>query len=468
MKELLQSLRDEVLRRGCQFADFRVVDRESTSIRREDGRVESVNSAAGTGLGVRVLKDDSWGFASVSSFDDSQARDCLESALAMSEAAKSRIEQPGIVAKSEPVVDHVSTPYERHPKSVSAQEKMGVAEKHEMLTRKVAGDYLVNSVASYYDTYQKETVCNTVGTYVESEYVRTMLGVNVVVKDGDVRQRAIERHGRLAGFELVDQVDPEKFSIKAAKKAVSLLTAQRAPAGKYPIVFHPSITGLLTHEAIGHNAEADLVLSGQSIIDSKLGQRVASEAVTIVDDSTLPGYWGSYTYDSEGTRSQRRVIIDKGILTGYMHSLETAARMGLEPNGSARGQDYYFRPIVRMSNTFIEPGQMTFEEMIKDIDLGIYLTDGEWGYVMCESGQFTCHAGQAYMIRNGQLAEHLRDVSVCGMTLDTLMNIDAVSNSFEMEMPGTCGKNGQGMPVDNGGPHVRVKELVVGGQEAGR
>ena len=147
-----------------------------------------------------------------------------------------------------------------------------------------------------------------------------------------------------------------------------------------------------------------------------------------------------------------------------MHCLEAAAKMGAKPNGSARAQDYSNRPIIRMSNTFIEPGESSFEDLVKGIDLGIYLRGGEYGYVFCERGQYTCHAGEAVMIRNGELAEQLRDVSVAGMTLETLANIDMVSNDFEMKMPGMCGKDGQGMYVDNGGPHIRVKELVVGGQ----
>jgi TldD protein len=183
----------------------------------------------------------------------------------------------------------------------------------------------------------------------------------------------------MAGFELVEKLDPEEFSLKAARQALSLLSAQPAPAGKFPVIFHPSVTGLLTHEAIGHNAEADSILAGESIIDGKLGEQIASDVVTIIDDATLPGYWGSYKYDSEGVPASRRVLIDRGKLVGYLHSMETAAKLGVKPNGSARADGYYSRPIVRMSNTFILPGDMTFEEMLRDIDLGIFLTGTSWG-----------------------------------------------------------------------------------------
>jgi len=465
MRDVLDFVRDEAVRRGVQFADARAVERVATSILRQDGRADKLNQSSGLGVGVRVLKDDAWGFASTSAVDRASALECLDAAIQMAEASKARVEESGAVAKVEPVRDHAVSEFRIDPRSVPVSRKMAALALFEREAIAVAHEHLANSLVGYSDSYQREIIVNTMGTQVENESVRTMIWTNITAKDGDTRQRGSKRIGALAGFELVEETLPTEFTVKAAATAVALLSARRAPAGKFPVVFHPSITGLLTHEAIGHNAEADHVLGGSSIIEGKLGQKIASEVVTIVDDATIPGKWGSYRYDSEGTPATRRLIVDKGVLVGYMHSLETAAKLRATPNGSARAQDYFHRPIVRMSNTFIAPGTLSFEDLIRDIDLGVYLLGGEWGYVMCEQGQFTCHAGEGYMIRDGMLAEHLRDVSVSGMTLETLMNIDAVSSDFEMKMPGQCGKMGQGMPVDNGGPHVRVKELVVGGQE---
>ena len=204
--------------------------------------------------------------------------------------------------------------------------------------------------------------------------------------------------------------------------------------------------------------------SGQSILEGKLGQKVAAETVTIVDDPTVEGKYGFYLFDSEGTPARKRVIIENGVLKEFLHTLETAARFNAEPNGAARADGHTARPIVRMSNTYMEKGTHTLEEMIKSIDHGIYLKDGHWGYVFTERGQFTCRAGQAVMIEHGRLGEPLRDVSVAGLTIETLQNIEMVGSDFEMEMPGTCGKSGQGAPTDAGGPHVKVKSLVVGGR----
>jgi len=464
MKDLLRSICDRAKARGAQFADARIFENESTGITRQDGRADKLNSGTSKGLGIRVLKDHAWGFASVSNFDKDSAFVALDAAISMAEASSARAEE-GCVAQVEPIEREVVAEVEIDPRLVGVERKMAALECYDQAAIKIVGDKLANSLVSYSDRVDTETICNTMGTCVRKESIRTIVHCRIVARDGNILQRAAARIGEPVGFELIERVKPEDFTVKSANLALQLLTAAPPPAGKFPVIFHPSITGLLTHEAIGHNAEADHILSGTSIIEGKLGEKIASDLVTIIDDSTYPGKWGTFDYDSEGTPGAKRVIIENGVLKGYMHSLETAAKMGVKPNGSARAQDYQCRPIVRMSNTYIQPGESTFEDLVKGIDMGVYLRGGEYGYVFCERGQYTCHAGEAVMIRNGELAEQLRDVSVAGMTLETLANIDAVANDFEMNMPGTCGKDGQGMYVDNGGPHIRVKELVVGGQK---
>jgi len=463
MKDILQSICDKAKQRGASFADARVYESEYTSIMRQDGRADKLSQGTSRGLGIRVLKDHAWGFACVSDFDRDRAFEALDAAISMAEASAIRSEE-AVVAEIEGVRDEVHAKVQIDPRSVGVEKKMTRLESYEQAAMKVADDKLSNSVINYSDSVRRETVCNTMGTLITEETIRTFLSTVITVKDGKLLQKSRARVGEPIGFELLEKTSSEEFTVKAAKTALSLLSASPPPAGKFPVVFHPSITGLLTHEAFGHNAEADHVLAGTSIIAGKLGEQIASELVTIIDDSTIPHKWGSYKYDSEGTPGKRRILVEHGVLKAYMHSLETAAKLGVSPNGSARAQDYSSRPIIRMSNTFIAPGESTFEELIHGIDKGIYLKGGEYGYVMCERGQFTCHAGEAFMIRNGEIAEHLRDVSVAGLTLETLMNIDAVANDFEMKMPGFCGKNGQSMYVDNGGPHVRVRELVVGGR----
>ncbi|MCY3024447.1 MAG: TldD/PmbA family protein, partial [Planctomycetota bacterium] len=401
MRDALERIRDKAKRRGVQFMDVRLFETDGTSITVEDGKADKVSQGKSVGVGLRVLVNGAWGFASSDVTDRASLDRCLDAALGMAAASAVKLADPGVVAEVAPTVDTVRATVAKAPQSMSLQEKMGRVLAYEKAGVDCAGGKLCNTIVGYNDSWTRETVCNTAGTYVEQEVVRTSLGSALTAAEGDVRQMAHEHFSELAGVELLDKVTPQEFTEKAARRAVALLSARRAPSGRFPIVVHPSIAGLLVHEALGHNAEADLVFSGESIIAGKVGTQIASRHVTIIDDATIPGLNGSYRYDSEGTPAAKRTIIENGVLKGYMHSLETAARFGVKPNGSARAMNAQCLPVVRMSNTYFVPGTLTLEQLLKDIDEGIYMEGGHWGYVMCERGQYTCHAGEGWMIRKG-------------------------------------------------------------------
>ncbi len=463
--KLLTSIAERASGMGAEFADCRITEQDGTGILCQDGRADKVGQSRSRAGCVRALVDGAWGFASTDEPDEKKLAACLESAVAQARASRAHVTEPGMIADVAPTQGESIATVEVDPRKIPLEEKMKRTTAYEREARAKHGDKLVNTVVSYGDGWSREVVANSRGTAVVSERIRTRIMAMMVAKSPETRQRGVEHRAGLVGFELLDRTEPAELSVKAADRAVELLSAGRAPSGRFPVVFHPTITGLLTHEAIGHNAEADLVFAGESILDGKLGTRIASECVTIIDDATIEGSNGSYTYDSEGTPATRRVIVDKGVLKSFLQSLESAARTGAAPEGSGRAMNAHCLPIVRMSNTYIEPGEGTFEDLIAPIDKGIFLRGGEWGYVFCERGQYVCHAAEGWMIRDGKLGEHLRDVSISGMTLDTLRDIDGVSKDFEMDMPGTCGKGGQGAAINAGGPYVRVKELVVGGQE---
>ncbi len=466
MRDALRWVIDEAKKAGVTFADARAVESSHTGLRRQDGKTDRLAQSSSLGVGLRVLLEGAWGFSSTAATERDGLRRCLDTALDMARASQARIIEPGVMARVEPTVDEYVSPFEIDPRSVPLDRKMKIAHVLEDTALERAGDATANSSSWYSDSAKREMVCNTQGADVASTTVRASLGVRITARDGDLRQSGYEHKSAIGGFEIAERTDPAELATKAANTALMLLKADRAPSGKFPVILHPSIVGVFIHEALGHNAEADLVIGGDSILDGRLGTPVASELVTVVDDATINGSWGSYKYDSEGTPGRRRIIVENGILKGFMHSLETAARMQTEPNGSARADDYGSRPIVRMSNTVVLPGTSTLENLAKDIDLGILLEGGEWGYVMTAKGQYTCHAGRGRLIRNGEIGQPLRDVSVGGMILDTLRDIDALTEEFEMlTMGGMCGKNGQGMHTNGGGPYVRVKGLVVGGQE---
>ena len=464
MKELLERIRDKAARNGVQFMDTRLFSHDSTTVQVQDGKADKVSQNRKSAVGVRVLADDAWGFASTDVITAESLDESLASAREMAKASSARVVDAGVVAQVGSSVDTVSALVEQDPRGVSLEAKVGRASDYEAAGCRVGGEQIANSMVFYADGWSREVVCNTFGTLVDQEVIRTRMFALFTASDGTTRQTAFSVFGEQSGFELVDRVSAAEFSELAARKAVDLLSAARCPSGKFPVVLDPSVTGLFTHEVLGHNAEADAVFNGMSIISGKVGEQIASEHVTIIDDATLPPLYGSYAYDSEGMPGRRRTIIENGVLKGYMHSLETASRFGATPTGSGRAQDAHSLPLVRMSNTYTQPGELTLEELVSGIDKGLLIQDSQGGYVYPERGQYTCMATRGRMIRNGELAEPIREIRFSGMTLDTLRNIDAVSRDLAYE-PGTCGKGGQSMPVTDGGPYVRVKEVVVGGQE---
>jgi TldD protein len=463
-KRIAEELVFVAAKRGVDFADVRVIEEAGTRALVEDGRADRASASSEAGAGIRVLVNGAWGFVSADTLSRKRLLVALDEAIELAKASAPRVTDPAIVAAIEPTVTTFVTAGERDPRTVGAREKIAAIKAYESAARKHGGAAVVNSICSYSDVWVAETIANTRGVLVEQESTRVVIGCQVAVARDGLRQMGMEHRGIVGGYEIVEHTAAEGFSITAVDKALALLSAKPAPAGTFPVIFHPSITGLLAHEALGHNAEADAVWTGASILEGKVGQKVAAECITIVDDPTVQGKYGYYLYDSEGTPARRRAIIENGVLKGFLHSLETAARFGVSPNGAARADGHTAKPIVRMSNTFMAPGKDRFEDMVKSIDKGIYLKDGHWGYVFTERGQFTCRAGQAVMIEHGRLGEPLRDVSVAGLTLEVLQKMEMVGSDFEMEMPGTCGKGGQGAPTDAGGPHVKVAEIVVGGR----
>lgn len=465
--DLVRESLESAQRMGADFADLRLIREETTNLLVQDARADRLQASRALGVGLRVLVEGCWGFAASQRLDRRGLRAAAEEAVAAARATTGYASEPGVVAESDPVEAAEEVAVREDPRGVPVEEKVRRVLALEEAARKKFPSELANTIVSYGDSTTEELIANTRGTAIRRHVVRTSLNTHITAVRDRHRQRATETRAARAGYELVRDLEPEEFTLRAAQRAVDLLSARPAPAGVFPVVFHPSITGLLTHEALGHNAEADGVWAGESILAGRLGEEIASPAVTIVDDPSTPGSYGSYLYDDEGTPAQRTVIIDRGRLTNYLHSLESAARLDQSPNGHGRADGFSFPPIVRMSNTFLAPGEATFEELLGGIDRGIYLAQGHWGYVFVEKGHFTCHASVSRMIENGRLGELLRDVSVSGLTLEVLRDIDAVGSDFEMVMPGTCGKGGQGAPINAGGPHVRVGRLVVGGQRAG-
>lgn len=442
---------------GNQNADYIEARLESTTSCRLSYRgreLETVSQASSIGGNIRVLYHGGWGFASFNRFDE--IKNAMQRAM---ESARLAGNGQSRLAKIEPVVVKTAPPL-HDPRNVTLTNKKELLDFYNETMWQEAP--LSTSFIGYGDGFKTSIFLNSEGSYIEQSRADINLRVSAVAgKDGDVQQSGISL-GSTGDFNEITGLEEQVRDI--SRKAVALLDAPRAKGGEYTVILDPVLAGVFTHEAFGHLSEADFVYENDRMREiMTLGKAFGQDQLNIIDDGTMPGLRGSYRFDEEGVPSQQTYLIKEGKLVGRLHSRETAAIMGETPSGNARAISYRYQPIVRMSNTYIEPGDTTFEEMLADIKEGIYVKNWYGGTTSME--MFTFSGGEAYMIRNGQVEELLKPVVLSGNVFTTLHNIDAIGNDLGMNQGGGCGKGGQSpLPVSNGSPHIRLRKCLVGGQ----
>lgn len=446
---------------GVEYADARAEQIHSTVIRLTNDRFEQAVSGVDQGLGVRMLYKGAWGFSSTSSLEIKDIQAVVKTAFKIVKATSEGVKEKSKICGVKPVKDHVKVKTRQPLIEVGIDKKMRTVLGFSKTTR----DYspkIVSASLAYEDAVGQKVVASSDGANVLTDIGRVYVSVNAVAKQAQKLTSARERLGKIGGFELFNEVNGDEIMEKAAKRAVDLLKAKPAPSGRFTVIADPRLAGVFAHEAVGHACEADLIIAGESILAGKIGKVVGSKLVSIFDDSTLAGGWGSQKYDDEGVPTKKRLLIERGVLKGYITNREAAAKLKLEPNGGARAESFSFPPIVRMSNTYIARGDHSFEELLEDITHGVYLKATRGGQVDTAKGTFQFNAEEARLIENGELTTPLLDVSLSGLTLETLHNIDAVANDFELNM-GFCGK-GQTVPVGDASPHIRIQNALVGGR----
>lgn len=450
--EILKYL-EWALDKGAKYADVRIETRNSTVLTIRDGTLREMVGGVETGMGVRILRS-CWGFASTNDTDD--AKGAFERALKLSGLRGEKIS----LKKIKPAREKFAIRVKKSPNDVDIEIKKKIVMDS---YRAAKSRGRVKSVTvNYADSIKKKFFANTDGALISSLIPSVMFSVMVVARKGNMLQEARERSGAVAGFEYIEKEDVCKTAVRASERSVKLLDAEPPPAGKYPVVMNPTLAGVFMHEALGHAAEADHILLGESILAGKSGRKIASELLTVCDNPTIPDSYGFYRYDDEGVPSRNTVVIEKGVLKTFLQSRESASVMRADTTGNARAESYADLPIVRMSNTVIEKGDRTFEE-VAEIKEGIYAKGMRGGQVDTVRGEFQFSAEEGFLIENGEIKKMLRNVSLSGRTLDALKNIDAVGKDFARGSIGQCGKQGQSVPVAEFGPHVRVRGLLVGG-----
>jgi TldD protein len=322
---------------------------------------------------------------------------------------------------------------------------------------------ITQTTVSYSDSVQDVLIANSDGLWAEDRRVRTRMAVGAVASKGDEKQDAFYGPGALKGFEFYDNLDMKEIGKNTARVAVTMINAGFCPGGIMPVVIGDGFGGVIFHEACGHSLEATSVAKEASVFSGKLGQKIAADCVTAIDDGTLPGEWGSLNIDDEGTPTQRNVLIENGILKSYLVDQLNGVRMGMKSTGSSRRESYSYAPTSRMNNTFIAPGNDNFDDMIAGVENGLYAKKMGGGSVQPGTGEFNFAVTEAYMIRNGKIAEPVRGASLIGKGHEVLLNIDKVGKNLRQEQ-GVCGSISGAVPTNVGQPPIRVKEILVGGR----
>jgi TldD protein len=443
---------------GAEYVEVRAQKLFKTMLTLKEGRIEAAKQGIENGAALRVLVKGAWGFASVGALDVKTLTEAVSDACKMAKAASLRIKTPIKLVETKAVEDKVTVKPRKDPSKISVEDKISMTLT---MNNKILGyDNRVKSCTiDYLDLTGTNYFMNNEGTYIEQDKLYVWSRIIATATEADIFTFSREEIGSTSGYEIFDVETPEIVGERAAKRAIEQLKAKPPKGGTFPVVLGPNVVGVFVHEAFGHLSEADLTLSG-SVLSDKLGKKTASDIVTFYDDGTINGAFGSFKYDDEGVPAQKTLLVKDGVVVGLMHNRETAQKFNTKPTGNARAEDFRVEPIIRMRNTFMEPKDRSFEELIENIRFGYYFESFRGGQANLD-GTFQVGIQEAYEIVDGELGEPVRNASISGNTLETLLKVDAVGKDFEL-WPGRCGK-GQTAFICDGGPHIRVKEVLVGG-----
>lgn len=452
LSELIARYRSRV-----DYLAIRLEDSEGTSILLQGDKVETLSEGLSMGGQVRVCHKGGWGFASFNQLSTLSER--VEEAIA---AARIVGDDETILAPIKPVQAVCQLPLTgTDPRKIPLREKKELCDRYNEILKSVDPCITTTSVR-YGDSTQRVIIATSDGTLIEQSWVDMEMRFAATARNGDIVQTGRETTGSRKAYEDLTSLDEQVRS--AAQRAVHALSLPPVKGGTYTVVIDPILTGLFVHEAFGHLSEADMAYENPDLLEvMSMGRQFGPQELQIFDGAAPAGHRGSYFYDDEGTPATTTQLIKDGILVGRLHSRETAGKLEESPTGNARCLNYHYPPIVRMTNTWIERGTTPVEDLFKGIKEGVYARN--WLGGMTNGEMFTFSAGEAWMIRDGKIAEPVRDVTLSGNVFTTLADIEAIGDDFYWDESGGCGKAGQGgLPVGCGGPSLRIRNVVVGGE----
>lgn len=459
MEEILEEIKFKLPRYEVDYLDLRIEERKGVHFRVRKGEVENIVETDNIGYGIRTLFKGRWG--SVSGTDLSKLNEKIEEAISFAKLigdGKTKFDDSGIYQ------DEVKSPMKEDLIKIPLKEKIDRFLGYYKLITNFDKKIQDSSSIVYQDSTLGKTFLNSRGSVIKQEFKRAGYSIAIDAREKNKIQSAFHGSSTLSDFEKIFGI--EKQIQETCSLALNLLNAKPVKADKYTVICDQELTGLFVHEAFGHLSEADNVYKDEEMRKiMKISRKFGKDNLNIIDDPSMENGYGSAKYDDDGVLSTKNYLVRNGKLTGRLHSRETAGIMNEKPTGNSRAINYDYMPIVRMSNTYIDKGNDTFEDMIKDVKLGIYAKGFLGGQTNHENFIFSPQYG--YMIRNGKLAEMVRDIKLSGNVFKTLHDIDMIGDDLELRSTlGGCGKGGQSpLPISDGGPHIRIQNVVIGGEQ---
>ncbi len=457
-KEIIDKVIERALTNGADFAELFVEDTYNSLIRFNDSKTKQSMIGKDFGAGVRVF----YGETAIYAYTNDLSEEALlKAADAVSKAAKQANLTKSIDLTKKNVINY-------HPIQIP-NDTIDKKDKIEFL-RKINGaargysDLISQVDISLIEKMQKVMIANSEGLWAYDTRNYSRVYVSSIASQGAEKQTGSEGPGAHSGYELFQQINPIELGEETARVATLMLKADYAPSGKFPVVIDNGFGGVIFHEACGHSLETTSVAKGASVFAGKLGQQIAHESVTAIDDGTIPNAWGSENIDDEGLETQRTVLIENGILKSYMVDKMGGLKMGLAPTGSGRRQSYKFAPASRMRNTFIDAGPNKLDDLITSVDYGIYAKKMGGGSVLPGTGNFNFSVGEGYIIKNGKICEPVRGATLIGNGADALMKISMVADNLA-HAQGMCGSVSGSIPTNVGQAAIKIDEIVVGGRK---
>ncbi|MDO4317636.1 MAG: TldD/PmbA family protein [Lachnospiraceae bacterium] len=461
-RKLLTEILQTAMSTGADFAEVFSERTLENQILLIDDRVDAITDRLISGVGIRILKGTRCVTGSCTSLERSDLLACARRIADALDGASGEGAAAGRTVRLTERIFGDIHPVRIVPHTAAHGAKIDLLKEANEAARGYSAG-IAQVSAKLLDVDHNILIANSDGLLTEDRQIRTRMVVSAVASKNGENQSGICSPGRRMGLEMFEQIRPKDIGTEAARQATVMLDAGYIPAGQIPVAIENGFGGVIFHEACGHSLEASCVSIGQSQFCGKLGQQIANEKVTALDDGTIPNAWGSINIDDEGTPAQRKVLIENGILKTYMVDKLNGRRMGLEGNGSCRRQSYQWDPTSRMTNTFIANGPDKNEDIIASIEYGLYAKKMGGGSVNPANGSFNFAVAEGYIIRNGKICEPVRGASLIGKGSDILMNIDMVGQNLETAQ-GMCGASSGSIPTDVGQPLIRVSSITVGGR----